>query len=653
MNIPNTQNTKDYLIATRTTVANVVAEVFTFEDEKDSVELKNIGNDNITLTISGTDNIVAPGETYFEDGLSTLTVTVSAASDSQGFTIVGIKDQSCNTEVDELSEKLETFTKRDYLTDVEIYEPPTASNTFATDATGRILDVTSAEFEASFYEAHIGTHFDGLTVTKQVLGLDESGTYEISEYAFTPSSYSRTIMLSSGMHTYELSAHFGLAHFIQQLMTDEYQHALFKYIRNNVRVLVIPIINPWGWNQNPKTYGNSNGVNINRNFDYDGKWLAYEGNTNEYDQKGTSPFSENETQILRDWVIANNNSEFWIDCHTGLGLGPFDTFLYHLSDTPLYDDIYSAIDKLEARLLSKYGESTPTRSIVIDSQGSIRHWFSQDGNGLPTFTLEQTPNNLLWGTSLNNEAGDITEFSVSIGAFLSQLLAPGIMNDTDLILNLSKKISALEIGEVYEEFSVSTGTQLTYTDLTGDAVVDPPTEGSILFQDTFTQVDGTINATALETGSASWSAIIGQFSTVSNKVSETTNSLTGTVLFDSLLTDYSCEMVFNWGAYVGEWLRYTDSSNNLMVRMSDTSLAVYERDNVGAGVNIGEHLLTPVLGTEYNLKVILDGININVYLDDVLVITTTTTVTTGTLVGIRTASDTLSKIDSFTIRALA
>ena len=41
----------------------------------------------------------------------------------------------------------------------------------------------------------------------------------------------------------------------------------YKYLRKNVRIKIIAIINPWGFNQIPKSYPNSRGVNPNRNFD--------------------------------------------------------------------------------------------------------------------------------------------------------------------------------------------------------------------------------------------------------------------------------------------------------------------------------------------------------------------------------------------------
>lgn len=306
-------------------------------------------------------------------------------------------------------------------TEYEIWEPQVASDEWKTDASGKKLDMSSDQFLARFYDNFVGTSNYG-TVTKTSLGKDESGTYDLYEYDFKPKNYTRTILLSSGMHTYELSAHFGCAHFINHIMDTSINHEGLKYIRENVRIKIIPIINPWGWNQSPKVYHNVNGVNPNRNFDCK-YWATNEvGKGNEWNYKGTAPFSEAETCILRDWVLANKDAEYWIDCHTGLGLGPWDNFIYYLTEDPYLDKILSALNKLENRIKTKYGKATPVKELRIDNQGMTRMWWSLETAGVPTLCVEQTPNNTLWGTATNNEGGDITNYEVCLSTYLMEIL---------------------------------------------------------------------------------------------------------------------------------------------------------------------------------------------------------------------------------------
>lgn len=321
----------------------------------------------------------------------------------------------------DIVKQIENIGNTSRFSEYEIWEPEVASDEWKTDTTGKKLNISSDQFLARFYDNFVGSSNYG-TVTKTSLGKDESGTYDLYEYDFKPKNYTRTILLSSGMHTYELSAHFGCAHFINHVMDTSLNHEGLKYIRENVRIKVIPIINPWGWNQSPKVYHNVNGVNPNRNFDCK-YWATNEiGKGNEWNYKGTAPFSEAETRILRDWVLANKDAEYWIDCHTGLGLGPWDNFIYYLTEDPYLDKILSALNKLENRIKTKYGKTTPNKELRIDNQGMTRMWWSLETAGVPTMCIEQTPNNTLWGTSINNEGGDITNYEVCLSTYLMEIL---------------------------------------------------------------------------------------------------------------------------------------------------------------------------------------------------------------------------------------
>lgn len=71
---------------------------------------------------------------------------------------------------------------------------------------------------------------------------------------------------------------------------------IFEYLRNKYSFYIIPCANPYGYINN--YYGNGNGVNLTRNFSY----LWDETPLTPY-SKGAEPFSENETQVVRDIVL--------------------------------------------------------------------------------------------------------------------------------------------------------------------------------------------------------------------------------------------------------------------------------------------------------------------------------------------------------------
>ncbi len=309
-------------------------------------------------------------------------------------------------------------------TSYAIYEAPTIADTWAAGTDGRTLNMSSDEFLATFYDGYVGTVSGYGTVTKTSLGLDESGTYHLYEYDFKPTNYTRTILLSSGMHPYELPACFGLAHFIRFIMDTNVTHEGIKYIRENVRIKVIPIVNPWGWSQNPKVYGNVNGVNINRNVDVNGSWAEYPVYDDEWNRKGTSAWSENEAVILRDWLASNTNVEFYIDCHTGVGA--FDSnvtnAVYYMSTSTIIDKIESAINKLNAWDLTKYGttgisNSNRAQTTITDITG-----YCEATHNIPAFTIEQVPESTIFGTATVNEGEDIEHYVTSIATYTMELL---------------------------------------------------------------------------------------------------------------------------------------------------------------------------------------------------------------------------------------
>ena len=291
---------------------------------------------------------------------------------------------------------------------------------------GKDLVLSSDDFLNTFYDNLVATNSDYGTVTKTALGKDESQTYTIYEYDFKPKNWNRMILLSSGMHPYELPAPFGLAYFMKYVMTSN--NVAMKYIRENVRIKVIPIINPWGWNQNPRKYGTVNGVNINRNCDPMGLWEKYKGNTTEWNQKGTSAFSENETKILRNWLSKNKGAEFYIDCHTGFNAFASDVTnaLYYLADSPIKTQIESALTKLNNWVTSKYkvtGKANSNRAQTLTSSTDYGITdYAEKNLGIPGFTIEQRPESTVFGTAAVNEGTDIKHYMTSISTYVMELL---------------------------------------------------------------------------------------------------------------------------------------------------------------------------------------------------------------------------------------
>lgn len=165
------------------------------------------------------------------------------------------------------------------------------------------------DFLAHYYDGYINWT-SSYKVTKRSLGSDASNMgYELFEYDFRPAKYSKVVMLSAGMNTCETGGIWGLATFIKAMMTSNEDG--FKFLRENVRFKVLPVICPASFDQATLKYENYNGVAINRNFDYKRSFYNVVWTT-----KGDYPDSEVESKILKAWLNENAwKADLYIDCH--------------------------------------------------------------------------------------------------------------------------------------------------------------------------------------------------------------------------------------------------------------------------------------------------------------------------------------------------
>lgn len=158
-------------------------------------------------------------------------------------------------------------------------------------------------------------------VTRTTLGqttIKQGGdgqVYNVYKYEFTPKHYSNTIILSAGTHGNEYSAFFALWRFLYHLVNDYELYPQLNNIRKNVRVIVMPMINPWSFKNNKRQ--NANGVDLNRNTNYLWDYITssrYQVGGANY--KGTAPFSEKESQYFKQVIEQYSDAKASIDFHT-------------------------------------------------------------------------------------------------------------------------------------------------------------------------------------------------------------------------------------------------------------------------------------------------------------------------------------------------
>lgn len=115
------------------------------------------------------------------------------------------------------------------------------------------------------------------------------------------------ILISSGVHGYERSAVMSLYTVMRDICEDM---SLIPGIAENAIIKVMPVVCPWGYDNNSRV--NANGVNINRNFDT-ANWVLITGNALQY--SGSEPANQPETRVYQDWIDANVDAFAHADVH--------------------------------------------------------------------------------------------------------------------------------------------------------------------------------------------------------------------------------------------------------------------------------------------------------------------------------------------------
>lgn len=182
------------------------------------------------------------------------------------------------------------------------------------------------------------------------MGIASDGTTMMYYYTFYPktnedgTNYKRPkLIISAGQHGFEKTANFGVYWFAKNLLEDWENNDFLAYVRNHVQIIIMPCLNPYGFDHD--VYINANGVNLNRNWGTE-NWSKGTPGTTSY--AGETPFDQVETQYARD-VILNNLDALWLcDYHNSGSVAPSSPsgYLWHSFALVTYDDVYftKAID---------------------------------------------------------------------------------------------------------------------------------------------------------------------------------------------------------------------------------------------------------------------------------------------------------------------
>ena len=174
------------------------------------------------------------------------------------------------------------------------------------------------------------------------------------------------------------------------------------YLLNNREIFFVPVVNPdgyvfnqttnpnggGGWRKNRKNNGGSFGVDLNRNYGIYQYWNASNGGSSTSPSsdtyRGTSPFSELETQAAMNFVNSRNISAI-------LGAHTYGNYLIKpwawQDPTPTPDDYKFNEYLADMTKYNHYTTGTPSQTVGYTVRGSADDWYYNDSGHSKAFAM--------------------------------------------------------------------------------------------------------------------------------------------------------------------------------------------------------------------------------------------------------------------------
>lgn len=165
------------------------------------------------------------------------------------------------------------------------------------------------------------------------------------------------IFITTSMHAHEKSATYGMYYLIKDMLDNADKDPVLFYLRNFVKFTIMPMVNPYGWDAPERNHAgtryNENGINLNRNFSTSA-WHDFDEDTTytepyQYSSRGDEPFSEIETQRIRDAIMSEPNLTLIMDLHTNgndtESLAEIGAVIMNLNDVDAVKKTADAVDQ--------------------------------------------------------------------------------------------------------------------------------------------------------------------------------------------------------------------------------------------------------------------------------------------------------------------
>lgn len=232
------------------------------------------------------------------------------------------------------------------------------------------------------------------------------------------------ILITAGVHGDERAAIAGLYGFVKA--TCENVTSLNKIIYA-ATYKIIPVVCPSGFNDDSRI--NSNGVNINRNFNTTDWTLLPTGRN----YSGAAPADQPETKVVQAWITENNNALLYIDWHNSAYTNEISCFLgLSTNNTNKWKKKYlTAINNIIPWWAT--GRNIPA-SNIYGYTGSPRPEYSNTGTAVTYARESGIETSFVLETSWNViESGKASKFSIGVGqeAFTNMMIGfSDLINDS-------------------------------------------------------------------------------------------------------------------------------------------------------------------------------------------------------------------------------
>ena len=236
-------------------------------------------------------------------------------------------------------------------------------------------------------------------ITREVIGKDQSGKYDMYAYIYAPEHYETTMFLNGGTHGDEQTAYFALAKVMQLIADAKPEDTLLYTLRHKVRFVVIPILNVWSASESHIRY-NSTGADLNRDFD----------DLSQQESKNLMTFFEKyakEARILMDFHIAASSKvavyfNFINNADNAVANYKATNHMYHRymelgyaqkeTDISKVPGSYTKSNKyLEGRIWNEYGIPT----ITVEYVTSAGHGFPEGTSSAAMTAAVETQMNFI------------------------------------------------------------------------------------------------------------------------------------------------------------------------------------------------------------------------------------------------------------------